>query len=58
MSDEEKPIENTLSLKDIQAEKNSLLKQREQAVATVNALNGAIQAMDYLIKKLTEQAPE
>jgi len=48
MADEEKPIEKTLTLKDIQAERVKLMNQALQVA-------GAIQAYDHLIDKLTTE---
>ena len=46
--------DKVLTLQDLETEKANLLKQKEQAIGNVNALTGAIQAMEYLIKKLQE----
>lgn len=45
-----------MTKEEIQAERDEIVKQHEQAVATLNALSGALQMLDALIAKIDAKA--
>jgi hypothetical protein len=47
------PVRPTITLESLHARLDILTKERDQAIATVNAYDGAIQEVSYWINQLT-----